>query len=141
MRQYLLDTNVLIDYLTRREPFGEAALELMRAGAAGKARFYATSLSFVTIEYIIRRQTSTAQARQFLGQLAQLVEVLPVDSGTIRGALASGLPDFEDAVQYFAALAEPAVQAIVTRDPKGFSASTLPVISVTQALFELNASA
>jgi predicted nucleic acid-binding protein len=139
MKHYLLDTNVLIDYLTRREPFGEDATELMQAGVAGETRLYAASLSFANIEYIVRRQTSSAQARQLLLRLVQLVEILPVDAATIRQALASDFSDFEDGIQYFVALAQPAMHAIVTRDPKGFRASTLPIISVVQALTELDA--
>lgn len=141
MRQYLLDTNVLIDYLTRREPFGEDATELVQASATGEARRYGASLSFANIEYIVRRQTSAAQARQLLLQLEQLVGILPVDAAIIRQALASDFSDFEDSIQHFVALARSPIHAIVTRDPKGFRASTLPVISVAQALTELDNSA
>ena len=138
MRHYLLDTNVLIDYLTRREPFGEDATDLMQAGAASEARLYVASLSFANIEYIVRRQTSAVQARHLLLRLEQLVEILPVDATTIRQALAGSFTDFEDGIQYFVALAHPAINAIVTRDPKGFRGSALPVISVAQALAELD---
>ncbi|MET4073702.1 PIN domain-containing protein [Hymenobacter sp. UYCo722] len=138
MKHYLLDTNVLIDFLTRRQPFGDDATELMQTGATGEARLFAASLSFANIEYIVRRQTSAAQTRQLLVQLEQLVDILPVDAATIRQALASDFTDFEDGIQYFVALAHPAISAIVTRNPKDFRASTLPVISVVQALTELD---
>ncbi|WP_310395074.1 PIN domain-containing protein [Hymenobacter sp.] len=138
MRQYLLDTNVLIDYLTRREPFGEDATELMQAGAMGEARLYAASLSFANIEYIVRRQTSAAQARQLLSRLARLVEILSVDATTIHRALASDFIDFEDGIQHIVACAQPGIHAIITRDPKGFRSSVLPVLSVAQALTELD---
>lgn len=138
MRHYLLDTNVLIDYLARREPFGDDATELMRAGPAGEAQFYAASLSFANIEYIMRRQTSATQVRQLLLRLMQLVEILPVDVTTIRQALASDFTDFEDSIQHAAACAQPTIGAIVTRDPKGFRSSVLPILSITQALTELD---
>ena len=141
MRHYLLDTNVLIDYLTRREPFGEDATELMQAGASGEARLYAASLSFANIEYIVRRQTSTGQARQLLLRLERLVEILPVDAAAVRQALASDFTDFEDGIQNAVACAQPAIRAIVTRDPKGFRGSTLPVLSIAQALSELDSPA
>lgn len=138
MRRYLLDTNVLIDYLTNREPFGRDAIELMAAGAAGEAQFYAASVSFTNIEYVTRRLTSAAHARQLLDGLVLMVTILAVDDAIIRQTLDSDFTDFEDGVQYFTALTEPAIQAIVTRDPKGFRASELPVISVAQALAELD---
>lgn len=120
MRQYLLDTNVLLDYLTRREPFGEDATQPIQAGTMGEARLYAASLSFANIEYSVRRQTLAMQARQLLLRLERLVEILPVDAATIRQALAGSFTDFEDGIQYFVALAHPAITAIVTRDPEGF---------------------
>ena len=141
MKEYLLDTNVLIDYLARREPFGADATELMQAGAAGEARLYVASLSFANIEYIMRRQTSAGQARQLLRQLEQLVVILPVDGDSIRQALASSFTDFENGIQHFVALACPAIEAIITRAPKGFQPSALPVLSLAQALIELDSTA
>ena len=138
MKRYLLDTNILIDYLARREPFGDDATELMQAGAAGEVWLCVASLSFANIEYVMRRQTSTARARQLLVLLEQLVEILAVDAGVIRQALASSFTDFEDGIQHFAALAHPAIDAIITRDPKGFRAGTLPVLTVAQALTALD---
>jgi len=45
MKHYLLDTNVLVDYLLYREPFGADATELLQAGVTGEARFYVTGLA------------------------------------------------------------------------------------------------
>ncbi|HEX8329508.1 MAG TPA: PIN domain-containing protein [Hymenobacter sp.] len=138
MRHYLLDTNVLIDYLINREPFGSNAIELIEAGASGEARFYAASLSFTNIEYVTRRLTTAAHARQLLKRLVPMVDILAVNAAIIQQTLDSDFTDFEDGIQYFTALTEPAIHAIVTRDPKGFRVSTLPVISVAQALIELD---
>lgn len=141
MKSYLLDTNVLLDYLTRRPPFGEDAVELMQAGADGAVRLYAVSLSFANIEYIVRRQTSATQARVLLLQLERLVGILAVDGDIIRRALGSHFTDFEDGIQYFTTLTQPAITAIITRDPKGFRDSDLPILSPAQAIAELDRSA
>lgn len=138
MKHYLLDTNVLIDYLSRREPFGPDAAELMQAGAAGEARFYVASLAFSHLEYILRKETSAAEIRQQLLLLTQRVEILAVDAAIIRQALSSNFTDFEDGIQYFAAVSQPLIAAIVTRDPKGFRAGALPVLSPPQALVALD---
>lgn len=138
MRHYLLDTNVLIDYLINREPFGEDAVELMEAGSSGEARFYVASLSFTNIEYVTRRLTTAAHARLLLNRLAPMVEILAVDAAIIHQTLDSDFTDFEDGIQYFTALTESAIVAIITRDPKGFRRSSLPVLSVADALIELD---
>jgi predicted nucleic acid-binding protein len=141
MKHYLLDTNILIDYLLYRHPFGADATELMQAGASGEAHFYVVSVSFPNIDYIIRRQPTAIPVRQLLAELAQLVEIVAVDAVVIRQALASEFTDFEDAIQYFAALGCPEINAIVTHDATGFRQSTLPVLTAAQALNELDQAA
>ncbi|GAB3571878.1 type II toxin-antitoxin system VapC family toxin [Hymenobacter daeguensis] len=138
MKHYLLDTNVLIDYLINREPFGRDAVELMEAGASGEARFYVASVSFTNIEYVTRRLTTAAHAWRLLDRLVPMVEILSVDAAIIRLTLDSDFTDFEDGIQYFTALTQPTITAVVTRDPKGFRRSTLPVLSVADALIELD---
>ena len=138
MRHYLPDTNVLIDYLINREPFGQDAVELMEAGSSGEARFYVASLSFTNIEYVTRRLTTATHARLLLNRLAPMVEILAVDAAIIHQTLDSDFTDFEDGIQYFTALTESAIVAIITRDPKGFRRSSLPVLSVADALIELD---
>jgi predicted nucleic acid-binding protein len=52
----------------------------------------------------------------------------------IESALASKFSDFEDALQYVAAQSEPTIQAIVTRDRKGFKHSKIAVFSAEEAV-------
>ena len=141
MKHYLLDTNVLVDYLLYREPFGADATELMQAGVTGEARFYVASLAFSHLEYIMRKQPSAVPMRQQLLQLEQLVETLAVDAAIIRRALTSDFKNFEDGIQYFTAVSQPVITAIITRDPNGFRVGALPVLSPAQALNELDTAA
>ncbi|MBC8081702.1 MAG: hypothetical protein H7Z21_00695 [Hymenobacter sp.] len=89
------------------------------------------------MHYILRKATSTAAAVGLLSDLAQLVEIVPVDAATVRQALAAGFPDFEDALQYFAATSVPALEALITRDLKGFQAGTLPILTSAEAVAQL----
>jgi hypothetical protein len=50
---------------------------------------------------------------------------------------ASGLTDFEDAVQIYSAIAQN-LDAIVTRDATGFLSSSIPVLSIRQLLEKAN---
>ena len=68
----------------------------------------------------------------------QPVEILPVDAETIRQALATDFTDFEDSIQHVVACTQSTIRAIITRDPKGFRSSALPVLSIAQALTELD---
>ena len=65
---------------------------------------------------------------------AWLVQVVAVDGQVIAQTLTSDRPDFEDAIRYFAAAGIPGLAGIVTREPKGFAAGQLPVLSPAEAL-------
>jgi len=134
MRHYFLDTNVVIDFLTRRGAFAVPAAKLFEASVLGKATLYVASLSFSNINYVLRKENTLAERIDKLTKLARLVQIVSVDSHAVQAALASNFTDFEDALQYFAATAVPSIEAIVTRDPKGFRSSTLPVLTPTEAV-------
>ena len=137
MKNYFLDTNVLLDFLLEREPFVGPATQLVELAVSGQLRLTASSLSFTTVYYLMRRQrVSEAAVISALTSLARVVTIAPVTAEMIQQALRSGLPDFEDAVQFFAALAAGA-EAIVTRDRKGFPTQQVPVLSPLAALAQL----
>lgn len=133
MRHFFLDTNVVFDYLGRREPNGAAAVALFQAAHEGNATLHVASLSFSHVFYTLRKQFGPLPAREALRKLAKLVRVVAVDAAVVQAALESDFADVEDAMQYFGALSVPALTAIVTGDPKGFKAGNLVVISPREA--------
>ena len=62
--------------------------------------------------------------------------ICPINRNVLEAAFASGLTDFEDAVQIYSAIAQN-LDAIVTLDAKGFVSSTIPVYSVQELLKRL----
>lgn len=136
MRRFYLDTNVVIDYLLKREPFFLTAKQLFAAADANQIQLLVSSLTFTTAHYLARQPLGKDQALRVLNDLFQQVTVVAVGSSEIEKALQSGLPDFEDAAQLFAALAAGA-DAIVTRDPKGFPTPQVPVLNPLAALAQL----
>jgi len=133
MRHFFLDTNAVFDYLGRREPNGAAAVALFQAAYEGKATLYVASLSFSHAFYTLRKQVGVVVAREALRKLARLVRVVAVDEAVVQQALDSTFADVEDAMQYFAATSVPAVEALVTGDPKGFKEGSLSVLSPLEA--------
>ena len=130
----LIDTNIVLDYLLRREEFIEDSAELFQAIDSHRIVGYVTATTLTDIFYIARKHTrSIEQARQVVSDILIVMEICPVNRTTLESALASGIVDFEDAVQI--ACAE-GLDAIVTRD-KGFQSSAVPVLSVRQLLEQL----
>jgi len=136
VKRLYLDTNVVMDYLLKREPFDLLAKQLIAAAADGRAQVLVSSLTFTTAHYLARKTLGNAGAVEALTTLFQKVEVTNVCGSEIDQALQSGRPDFEDAVQFYAALAA-GTEALVTRDPEGFPASPVPVLNPLTALAQL----
>jgi predicted nucleic acid-binding protein len=134
MKQWFLDTNVLIDFLLNRPPFALDAATLLELARRQQLQLYTSSLSFATAYYLVRKTRPHDQTLAALVTLTQLIQVAAVDAATVQQALQAGFPDFEDALQYFAAKAVPAITAIITRDPKGFRSGALPVLTPTEAV-------
>ena len=133
MRHFFLDTNVVFDYLGRREPNGLAAVALFQAAYDERVTLHVSSLSFSHVFYTLRKQLGAESAREMLRKIARLVRVTAVDAVVVEAALESAFADVEDAMQHFAALALPEVEAIVTGDPKGFKESQMLVLSPMEA--------
>lgn len=84
------------------------------------------------------RKTNPAPERlAALQELAELVEIIPIGRPVIETALQLGFSDFEDGLQYCAARSVAAIEAIITRGPKGFAVGTLLVLTPPQALMRL----
>lgn len=121
-----LDTNVVLDFLTGREPFADAAEAVVEYctwdGNAGGI----TTLSACNIVYVLAKALGRTEAEAKLGQLLELLELIGVSPESVRRGLQAPHTDFEDEVQLSEALAWRA-EAVVTRDVRGFKASPIPV--------------
>ena len=61
-----LDTNVLIDYYARREPFYDDALKLRIAAFFGDVDLWVCTQSFVDAEYILRKAVPITELRSMM---------------------------------------------------------------------------
>ncbi len=133
----LVDTNIVLDYLLDREPFLQDAKTLFNAIDAGKIVGYVSATALTDIFYIARKHTqSLSLARQAISTTLAVMVVCSINRSVLEAAFDSGLTDFEDAVQIFCASAH-GLDAIVTRDKKGFLSSPIIVLSVQQLLEQL----
>ena len=95
----LVDTNVIIDALTGREPFREAAEQIFMLAANQIEDMFITASSATDIYYLTRKHLhDTDQARNTMSKLYELFYILDVTSNDCQEALSSGVKDYEDAV-------------------------------------------
>jgi predicted nucleic acid-binding protein len=128
-----VDTDVILDLLARREPFFAAAARLFSLAEQGNVHICISSLAYANLFYILRKERSSAVATTILKKLSRLVTNLPVDGETVLLALDAGFGDFEDALQYHAALKK-GVTCLVTRNVRDFKGSALEVCTAEEFL-------
>lgn len=124
----LFDTNVILDLLLDRKPFVDHAHALFEKVESGKIDAYIGATTVTTLDYLLAKSLSAKEARRIIKKLLKLFEVAPINRLILEDALDIGFVDFEDAVLHAAAV-HCGVQAIVTRDEKGFSKAQLAIYS------------
>lgn len=131
----LLDSNVVIDVIGRREKFFDSSYAVVRLAAEGKLDALVAAGSISDIYYIIRRSGKDAVAtRDAIAALLQLVRVCDTAASDVSAALTIGISDFEDAILAATAKRQ-RVDFIITRDERDFTAS--PVAPISPADFLL----
>ena len=123
----LIDTNVVLDVLLRREPFCDAAAEVLSMAQRENIREYVSASAITDIYYIASRQIKDrTAARELIKRLLTVVSVAAVSEREIKNALSLMWTDFEDSVQYSVALLNE-MDAIVTRNPNDYRQSDISV--------------
>lgn len=136
----LFDTNVILDVLLERQPFVEAAVELLVKVENGDLIGYLGATTLTTIHYLSSKATDRSTALTHVRNLLAIFEVAPISRVILEEALDADFDDFEDAVLY-ASARHVSVDAIVTRDAMGFKVASIPVFlphELLQALQSLD---
>jgi predicted nucleic acid-binding protein len=122
------DTNVIIDVVTRREPFVAASSALLTHAEKGTLKGIVSAITFNNLYYIVRREAGEAKARQAVSFLRSICRIVPLDARIIGMAIDAKIADFEDAIQFFSAV-EGRAGYIVTRNSQDFPQDLLPVLT------------
>ena len=129
----LLDLNVILDVLQRREPFYTTSAHVLAQAENGSIEAWIAAHSVTTLFYLLARDRSTGQARMAISDLLGILSVAAVDQEVIDQALALPYVDFEDAVQMAAAVRAKA-QYVITRNIRDYRAGPLPVLQPVELL-------
>ncbi len=134
MERLLVDTNIVIDLLSKREDFFQEAQELFTLADNNLVELYVSALTFANTHYLLSRHHKLDEARKIMTKLKVLVKVAHLDDKIIELALVSDFKDFEDAIQYNCAKTLNKIDCIVTRDTKDFKTSSIPTMTPKEAL-------
>lgn len=132
MKKIFLDTNVVVDLLSKRDPFYKDAVKIFTLAYNKKVTLFVSPLTYATASYLLRKQGNN-QVRMLLRNFRQLSKVAIANELVVDNALASSFDDFEDALQYYSALTQK-VDVIVTRNVSDFMQASIPVLTPEEFL-------
>ncbi|CAG0996920.1 hypothetical protein ANAEL_02655 [Anaerolineales bacterium] len=133
-----IDSDIMLDLILARQPFVHEAKRLFVLVESGSVAACSTPIIFANIFYLLRKKYPGETVKGILKDVRVLVSILPVDESTVDQALASPFSDFEDAIQYHAALPR-GVHAIITRNIRDYRNAALPVMTAGEFLAHLQA--
>lgn len=130
----LVDTNVLIDYLSGREPYYDKADAVIRFCRDGIILGVMAAHSVTNIFYILRKNHDDVTSRLLVKSLFSIIPAIEIDNDKLLSALnRSDFKDFEDCLQEECAVAFNA-DYIITRNIKDFEHSRIPALTPTEFL-------
>jgi len=132
----LIDANVIVDVLVRRESFFADSSRVLDRAERGEFTAWLCATTITTVFYLVRRHLGAKETIERLEDLTSICSTGAVNQAVIDSALRSGFDDFEDAVLNHTALTVGA-DCIVTRNPGDFRRSSLLVYTPSQFLASL----
>ncbi len=128
----LIDTNIILDYILNREPYGNYARRIVEACKEKEISGCIAAHTIPNIFYILRKAYTEEERREILLALCRLFDVSDINAGKIENALKNNeFRDFEDCLQMECAK-EYHADYIVTRNTADFAASNIPCMDPEQ---------
>lgn len=129
----LIDLNIILDVLQKRQPFYDSSAQLLAAAETGKLEGWLAAHSITTLFYLIAKARSPQQAKVVITDLLQFLSVAQVNQTTLEQALNLPYADFEDAMQMMAAV-QSGSQYLVTRNPQDYKEGPLIALQPAELL-------
>lgn len=130
-----LDTDVLIDYYLRRQPFFDDCVKLRILQAFGDGELWVSAKSFTDVFYIMKKVVDQRRIQSAFLNSTSFFNICSIDGADIKAAASLCWPDFEDCLVNIGAQKVKA-DYLITRDKKGFTQSSIKVCTPSELLSE-----
>lgn len=137
MHKVFLDTNIVIDFLGERAPFYDAAAKLLSLADQKKIELFTSPTTIATTYYILSQYENSKAVVEKIKKFRVLCSISLVDNAVVDKAILSSFNDFEDAIQYYSALASQC-DMMISRNEKDFKTAQIPVLNAMDFLKALD---
>ena len=122
-----IDTNVLATILLKETPRMRACAAVVSLSNHSKYQVFTSAITLATCFYFSEKKYGKEEAKAKLRLIADNLKIARCDEAETHNAFTLPMvSDFEDGLQYFAAIRE-GCKAIVTYDFNGFHYSKIPL--------------
>ena len=133
MKKVLIDINIILDMLNKREDH-ESAAKLFDLCVNRELKGYLCSHEITTLSFFLEKYKYQKDKRSFIiNRLLDVFAVIPATEKILRDSLHSEISDYEDAVIEVSARQED-VEMIVTRNIKDFIKGKVLCCTASEAL-------
>lgn len=136
MTRVLIDSNVVLDWLLRREPFFADASAIVALVEEDLLLAHFAAITVNNCYYVARTPPGAIPARELVADVRRFGQIVPMLDEVLEVALSLGFDDLEDAIQAASAVIVDA-DLIVTRNERDFKRSPLEVVSPARLLARL----
>ncbi|HEX5151990.1 MAG TPA: PIN domain-containing protein [Parafilimonas sp.] len=133
---FFIDSDVLLDVLLDRKPFVEESFELFKAQYNKQVQLFTTGTIVLNVQYTGSKLFGKTSAKAAIKELLSFMKICLTDKNTLTKAYNSSFADVEDAVQYYSATADKAIDFFVTRNTKDYKHADehLKIITPAEAI-------
>ena len=124
-----VDSDVVIDFFTDREPHANPASEIFELNEQGNVKLYLSAVGINNIYYITRRFLGHKKTLEVVETLTEMTEIVGTTKKEIIQALKNDFTDYEGSVQYSSALTIKDLDVIITRNIKDYRNSSIAVMT------------
>ena len=133
MKKIVIDINILLDFLCKREGHEKAA-EIFIFCSKGKLKGFVCAHEITTLSYFLNKTIKDKKKiKKSITGIMQLFEVIEINKELLATALSSEINDFEDAVIETSSK-ERNADYIITRNVRDFSKSIVSAITPEEFL-------
>lgn len=129
----LIDGNIILDVLQKREPHFEASSKVWKVCETEQAEGCVSALTFASLVYVMRKEFVPEKIEDVLKKLSLIFRFTELSVADMNHAAGMKWDDFEDALQ--SATAERLrADYIITRNVRGFRKSKIIAFTPTEFL-------
>lgn len=124
----MLDNNIILDHIGRREPFYRLSRLTCLLGITGEAETFISVNMLTDLFYLLRKDYGSQGAQKMLDENLSFLKLVGISPDDAKAALALRWNDFEDALVAQCAK-KIAADYIITRNVKDFRESSIRAIT------------